>query len=207
VTNHDVMIAKLAAVVARRAVIEAGGRDEAADWRFDAHQALIAVIDYLDAVDRGAQLSTPLSRLMLALNQIEKGGKVAWLQNGRPRPPVPVEVLELRGKCAAAMDLMMREGGLHRMEAARFVVSNLPSEALRALAVNAQRPASASAVAHWRDAVVGSGLNGDSPDREGYRSALHIAGQSEVSRETGSRAILTAVAITCARMTFEDTPV
>ena len=231
-TDHDVMIARLGTIVERRAAIDeqerqkaaakeaarreaaadeaenADGdeeRDQAGDWRFDAQDSLVAVINYLDAVDQGANLSAPLYRLMLALEQIERGGRVPWLQNGKPSPPVADEIRDLRGRCAAVMEIMMRDGNLKRDDAAKFVVTNLSKDARKALSSTQTGEASASSVKEWRSDT-GEHADGKQADRAAYLSTFTLYSKAALDGRKFGLAVLAAVEKHAEKAIFDNTP-
>jgi hypothetical protein len=93
--------------------------------RFSAHQALVAVVDFVDSIPDGKRdsLGDPLVKLIRAISNIENGRQEEWLKPPK-RPGAPVrsnEVALLRGRYAAVMDFLIEKGAMGEIAAAEFV--------------------------------------------------------------------------------------
>ena len=93
----------------------------------------------------------PLRNLFFALQTVDAGTKVDWLQPtpGR-RPPTPDLSLGLRAQGGAVMAVLMKHAGLEREAAAKFIARQLPNAVFKTLApVAVQQPW--DVVIDWRE--------------------------------------------------------
>lgn len=202
----DTLIASLSALRAQRKEMPPS-EDRGQDARFDAHQSLAAVSGFLNSIPewQAAKLDFGLYPLLLAVRHIEQGGVVPWLSNGHPRPPVPDELKAARGRCAGAMDVLIRRGGYQRRPAAEFVARNLEPATFRKIAATSRQPKWGT-IATWRDNATGPASQKFALEQDGFRSVGLLAEANDKPWPTFTKHVLSGIAEHTAAVTFEPTP-
>lgn len=100
-----------------------------------AYYALVALLEFIDGDPewKAPQLGFGVRRLVIALDKIERGGADEMLI-ARPttRPPLPMELQDLRGRSAAVVSFLMKQRPKwSEAEACSHVFRRLGDEAVR----------------------------------------------------------------------------
>ncbi len=145
-----------------------GTKRGAVAWqrRLVAHQSLLAVIEFIDAMPGWRGRDFALSDLLEGLTDIDAGRQVDWLSNVAPnRPPVSARVSILRARLAGVMEYLMQQGK-SRKDAAQYVLDHVPDGLREDLFEKRTKPVWRT-VAGWRDTARGE-------HDEGYETTVTI---------------------------------
>jgi len=127
-------------------------------------QAAAAVLEFIEGEPGWSGLGDPFYRLIVALNEIERGQTVDWLTPKRKaNPGVSPSAELLRGRVVSIMNILNRRGGMKMDDAAAHVLRQLGPKAAARLAGKTQ--VEVWTIREWRRMP----LDRDSPTREGFR--------------------------------------
>jgi hypothetical protein len=89
-------------------------------------QAAAAVLKFIEAEPGWDGLGQPFRQLVVALNELEQGQTVDWLEPKRvAKPGISPRIAMLRGRVVSIMHLLKNRGGMKMDDAARLVLDRL----------------------------------------------------------------------------------
>ncbi len=160
--------------------------------RLAAHQSLEVVVKFLDAIPEWNQagLSFGLTRLLLALNNIDRGESEPFLKPEKSGGGVGLapEVKALRGHIAGVVELLRKVGKTNE-EADRWVYERIPDDVMRWLMRGAMKHSWRS-VERWREAGTGNRFEDTSPVVERFQR-LNKIGNEELLKALDVEAFAT----------------
>lgn len=137
---------------------------------FGASLQLKAMLEFIDGDPDIRGSAGEAQELMLALGEIARGRRVAWLtpKHDAHTPRLSQPRAHRHGCYAGIMDALM-DGGMNELVAADFVVKN--GKLLRSIRPRGRRAPARRVVQNWRDRALGPPDASRADEQEGFRYA------------------------------------